>query len=232
MKFVQRFIQSAGALLLAAALAAWLGSLAGVGYLHPHDPLLGVSMPVLFLIFGGLALALAWFCLLGRKISFQLAIILWFAANLGIYQIGVHWQSGGGFSAYLLPVAVAFAVSPALINALLQALTLYLLLGGGFCLCWLWHARSPRALAAAARFQNMACPACGGHIRFASQNAGQPVPCPHCREIITLHKPENLKMSCFFCQGHIEFPAHALGQKIACPHCKMDITLKEQGQCH
>jgi hypothetical protein len=76
-------------------------------------------------------------------------------------------------------------------------------------------------------FAKMSCPACGGHIRFAAQNAGQAIPCPHCRKTITLRQPDNLKMSCFFCQGHIEFPPHALGQKIPCPHCKMDITLKE-----
>lgn len=64
-------------------------------------------------------------------------------------------------------------------------------------------------------------------LKFLIQNLGQKVPCPHCRNAVTLRKSENLKISCYFCKEHIEFPAHALGQKISCPHCKMDITLKE-----
>ena len=59
----------------------------------------------------------------------------------------------------------------------------------------------------------MSCSSCGGHIKFAVQNLGQRIACPHCQTAITLRQPENLKMSCFFCKGHIEFPSHALGQK-------------------
>ncbi len=228
MKFIQHFIPSAGALLLAAGLTALLGSLAGIGHLHPHDPLLGISMPVLFWIFCGMSLIMVWFCLFGRKLSFQLAIILWFAVNLSVYQIGVLWQSEGGFRAYLQDVAAAFAISPGLVNALLQCLTLYLLAGSVFCLALRWFDQSPRGQAAAARFQTMSCPACGVHIKFARQNLGQKTACPQCGKSVTLHQPEEkLKMSCFFCQGHIEFPPHAIGEKIPCPHCQMDITLKE-----
>ena len=54
----------------------------------------------------------------------------------------------------------------------------------------------------------MICPACGGHVKFAAQNIGQQIPCPHCRAAITLRQPdENLKMTCVLCGGHVEFPA-------------------------
>jgi hypothetical protein len=172
-------------------------------------------------------LALAWLCLRGRKASLQLAGVLWFASNLSVYQIGVLWQHDGGLRAYLQDIAVAFAVSPDLVNTLLQGLTLYLLFGSAFCWFRLWLNQSPRGQAAAAKFQRMACPVCGGHIEFPAQNAGRPISCPHCQKTITLRDRQNLKMSCFFCQGHVEFPAHAVGTKMACPHCKMDITLKE-----
>jgi len=39
----------------------------------------------------------------------------------------------------------------------------------------------------------MVCPACGGHVKFAVQNIGQQIPCPHCQASIILRKPdENL----------------------------------------
>ena len=73
----------------------------------------------------------------------------------------------------------------------------------------------------------MTCPGCGIHIRFALQNLGQRIPCPHCRKMITLREPDLLKMVCLYCKQHVEFPPHAIGQRIPCPHCKKEITLKE-----
>ena len=227
MKFIQKFIQSAGVLLLAAALVSFLGNLAGLGHLHPHDPLLAVSMPVLFWIFGGVALAIAWLCLFGRKASIQLGAVLWFAANLCVYQFGVLWQNPRSFSACLLDAAAAFGVSHDLVNFTLRSLTLYLLFGSIYCLFQLRFGRSAHAQTAAAGFQKTSCPACGVRIMFNNCNLGQTIPCPHCQKTLTLCQPAMLKMSCFFCKEHIEFPYHATGTKMACPHCRMDITLKE-----
>jgi DNA-directed RNA polymerase subunit RPC12/RpoP len=79
---------------------------------------------------------------------------------------------------------------------------------------------------AASGLIRMTCPACGGHVRFASQNLGQQIPCPHCQSAIFLSNPEEyFKMTCVLCKGHVEFPPHALGRKIPCPHCAKTITL-------
>ena len=110
------------------------------------------------------------------------------------------------------------------IGLVFEFIPVYLLLGSYAAFAGLWL---ERGRARAAETQKLFCPACGGHIKFAIQNLGQKIPCPHCQKTITLRKPENLKMSCFFCQGHIEFPSHVIGEKISCPHCKMEITLKE-----
>jgi uncharacterized paraquat-inducible protein A len=79
------------------------------------------------------------------------------------------------------------------------------------------------------RFHKMACPNCGGHIKFAPDGVGTKMPCPHCQAAITLRRPEYLKAACYFCKGHIEFPSHALGHKAKCPHCNMEITLQHVG---
>jgi DNA-directed RNA polymerase subunit RPC12/RpoP len=78
-----------------------------------------------------------------------------------------------------------------------------------------------------AETRKMTCPGCGIHIRFALQNLGQRIPCPHCQKIITLREPDLLKMVCLYCKQDVEFPPHAIGQKIRCPHCKNGMTLKE-----
>ncbi len=226
MKYIQYFLQSVEALLLAAALAFLLGNIAGIGHLHPHDPLLAIPIPVLFWIFGSMSLAIMWLYLLGQKASFKLMAILWFAVNLLVYQVGSYLYRGN-LGPYLQDIAVAFAVPSSWVDALLQIMTAYLLLGSSISLFSLWYCQTPHMLKALAKFQKMSCPACGGHIRFVIQNIGQKIPCPHCQKTITLRKQENLKMSCFFCEGHIEFPPHALGQKMSCPHCEKDITLKE-----
>ena len=43
---------------------------------------------------------------------------------------------------------------------------------------------------AAAGLMKMSCPACGGHVKFAAQNIGQQISCPHCQAAITLSKPD------------------------------------------
>jgi hypothetical protein len=226
-KYIEHFIYSAGTLLLVSALVALLGNIDGLGHLHPHDPLLILSFPILLWIFCGLSIMVAWFCFLARNLYLQLCLIIWLSATLLTYQIGLLFY-GNTFSAYLLDISAAFAIRPDLINNLLYAVIAYLLSGSLFSLFWHWYCQTPRMMRAATRFSKTSCPACGGHIQFLIQNVGRRIPCPHCQQIITLHKlEETLKMSCFFCQGHIEFPSHAIGEKMPCPHCKMDITLKE-----
>jgi uncharacterized paraquat-inducible protein A len=107
---------------------------------------------------------------------------------------------------------------------ILEMLPIYLVLGSYAAFMQLWVGRTAGL---AANSVKISCPSCGGHIKFAIQNLGQKIPCPHCQTAVTLRQPENLKMSCFFCKGRIEFPSHALGQKISCPHCKMEVSLKE-----
>jgi uncharacterized paraquat-inducible protein A len=125
-------------------------------------------------------------------------------------------------------VSAAFGISAGAVDVLLKTLVLYLLFGSFLSLLLSWAKKKSSAFPGnMASNLKISCPACGGHIRFAAQNLGQIVSCPHCQKTVTLRKPDLLKMSCFFCQEHIEFPPHAIGQKIQCPHCNNDITLKE-----
>ena len=227
MKAIRFFTDSAGVLLLGMAMAMFIANWASAGLVPPRDPVFMVSMRTIFWIVGALELSVALICLLGERVWWKAAMILWLGLNFLVYQAAFVWTGGHrSFSFYLESLARAFAITPTAAYLILGMVLLYLLSGGSVSLLWLWR-KGGAAELVAANLLKISCPSCGGYISFAIQNLGRKIPCPHCQKETTLHKPENLKMSCFFCKEHIEFPAHAIGEKIPCPHCKMDITLKE-----
>ena len=223
------FVSSASVLLLAAALALFISVWAGRGLIHPHEPLLGMSLPLFSWIIGGFELVFGLICLFGKKSILQATLVLWLAANLVAYLAGISWMGGSvGFKGYLGDVSAAFGISADTADMMLKTLVLYLLAGSLLSLLWVWAKKESGALQGnMASNLKISCPVCGGHIAFSAVNIGQKVPCPHCQKAITLRKPDLLKMACFFCREHIEFPPHAIGEKMPCPHCNMDITLKE-----
>jgi DNA-directed RNA polymerase subunit RPC12/RpoP len=217
---IRSFIYSAGALLLAAASALFMTNWANAGFGSAHDPIFSVTIRNLFWIVGGVELAVALICLFGRRIFLQLALVLWLSINLIVYRFG----TAGGFRGSIGNLSDVFGISADTADDLLKILVLCLLTGSFLSLLWLWMQKKSDD---ANGYLKTSCSSCGGHIRFATQNLGQKIACPHCQKETTLRKSDLLKMSCFFCMEHIEFPTHALGQKINCPHCKMNITLKE-----
>ena len=226
----RQFVGSAGVLLLVAALMMFISLWSGRGLVHPHEPLLGMSLPKFFCICGGFELAVALICLFGQNTFLKAVLILWLAVNFAAYQAGLWWMNGAaGFKGYLGDVSAAFGISAGTADLILKALVLYLLAGSLLSLAWSWIKKESKEIQDNADGHlKTACPSCGGHIRFASQNLGRKISCPHCQKETTLRKPGLLKMSCYFCREHIEFPSHAIGHKMRCPHCKNDITLMEQ----
>jgi DNA-directed RNA polymerase subunit RPC12/RpoP len=222
---IRIFIYSAGALLLAAASAAFMTNWASVGFGTSHDPIFMITVRRLFWIFGGIGSAVALVCLFGRQISIQLILILWLSINLVIYRLGLH----GDFRGYLDNLSHVFGIFPNTAYELLKMMVLYMLMGSSISLLlpWAWIRIQKFPVITNEHIKN-SCPSCGGRIEFPVHEIGRKTACPHCQMVITLRKSENLKMSCFFCKEHIGFPSHALGQKIRCPHCNMHITLKEQ----
>ena len=185
------------------------------------DPILGITSRQLLPIVGIVEIIIASFCLFSNKRILSLMLVAWLATNflvyvISLYSMGCHLPYG-----WINHHTVPGNLSPFLSDWLVVATSAIMIIGGGTAI-WVEHKSAEAAI-----FQKMSCPACGGHIKFETANLGQKIPCPHCRNIITLRVAENIKMSCFFCLGHIEFPAHALGRKMPCPHCRNDITLKE-----
>jgi DNA-directed RNA polymerase subunit RPC12/RpoP len=220
-KPVDYFISSVTALLAAFAAALFLCNIAHAELVAPRDPLFALRTSALFWILGMEAMAVALACVYVRPSRFKLVLVLWFAATLVIYRLGLQWQGVHNLWGYTGSLAHTFGLSNGLAIILLNLLFAYLFTGSAALLLWDCLARPEEVQLKAT------CIHCGGHIAFSSGHLGQKIVCPHCSKETTLHKPGILKMSCFFCQQHIEFPPHAIGTKIPCPHCKMDITLKE-----
>jgi hypothetical protein len=125
------FTNSAGALLLAVALAMFIANWASAPLTQPHDPVLMVPMQNLFWIVGAVALVVAMVCLFGERVWLKMTLILWLVVNLLAYQIGFSLKGGhSGFSVYLNSLAEAFGISPIAAGLILQIIFVYLLLGG------------------------------------------------------------------------------------------------------
>ena len=224
------FICTAGGVLLALSLVSLLGTTGSAQVLRLPDPLLGIPLRLTMLITGAMELVVALVCLFGQRRGLQTTLIAWLITDFAVYQIGMIWQGSHRQWGCLGNLSATLQISPHLANVVMISLFAYLFLGAYATLLWPWFAKYgevvlPRRQTSVSL--KMSCPACGVHIKFATQNLGQKIMCPQCQTAITLRKPDLLKMACFFCKEHIEFPTHSIGENIRCPHCKMDITLKE-----
>jgi predicted RNA-binding Zn-ribbon protein involved in translation (DUF1610 family) len=224
MKLTKFFIQSAGAVLLAAALVRFLIATGSDMVLVMPEPLLGLPLRYGVLLVGGFELFVALICLFGWQPGLQLGWLAWASTNYLVYWIGIFIMHCYPQTTCIGSLTDPLQLSRGKLGLMIELLPLYLFFGSCSGLLWLWWI-SRRAKAV--KFHKMTCPACGVHIRFDDRNLGQKIPCPQCHSAITLLKPDLLKIACFFCKGHIEFPSHAIGEKMCCPHCKMDITLKK-----
>lgn len=225
---ISTFLKSAGAILLVSALARFLIAAGHGPLLSRPDPVLGFSLRYAVLLVGGFEFLVALICLFGRQVYFQIGWLAWLMTNFLVFQTGCYWMRCHPQATCIGSLTDPLQLARGGMGGLAIGVLVYLVVGSYTALIWLWiNGAADRAASQSANSIKMACPACGSHIKFAAQNLGRKIPCPHCHTIISLRKPDRLKMACFFCQEHIEFPAHAIGEKLPCPHCNMDITLKE-----
>ena len=186
------------------------------------DPLLGMSLRYSVLVLGIAALVLGWLCVFTERKLSVFWVLCWVAVNLIVYRCGL-WTMGWHHPFNeIRQVGQFIGLTPWMADGVHLAISLFPVVGWG-TMIWL-----ERRKIQATQTLKVSCPACGGHVKFSTQNLGEKIPCPQCKKSLTLRQPDaKIKASCFFCEGHIEFPAHAIGEKMPCPHCKMDITLKE-----
>jgi len=213
------FILSAGGILLLTGTVKVLNFLANPQAPDMTDPVFAMQFRHLVVLVGLAEMVVACLCLFTSKRTLSLGLLTWLVATLAAYRIGI-WTMGWHHPyAWVAGWINGLDISPRAADLIIGVTSAYLLIGS-IAMLWL-----ERRMVQSAKFLKMSCPSCGVHIKFAIQNLGQKISCPHCQKETILRKPENLKMSCVLCGGHIEFPPHSIGQKIQCPHCAKSITL-------
>jgi len=136
-KVIRWFTDSAGALLLALAMAMFIGNTDGSMWVPPHDPLLVISMPVVFWIVGALELAVGLVCLFGKRAWLKTTLTLWLAVTFLAYEFGLFWAAGPrSFAGYMGNLASAFHVTPGTAFWILTMAFVYLLSGSVVSLLW------------------------------------------------------------------------------------------------
>jgi len=206
-----------GGVLFFVGLAEIIGAFDPSQSLNIADPIFGIAFRHLMLIAGTAQLAASLILLFTNWKMRGLGLAAWVAANFLVFRIGL-WNGGWHQAAGFMVGPLGF--SPHVTDIITSLLSVFLLTAAG--LVFLMQCR----VTDAARFSKTFCPACGGHVKFAIQNLGQQISCPHCRVAMMLQSPgDTMKMTCVLCGGHVEFPVHAIGQKIPCPHCAKTITL-------
>lgn len=227
-----------GGILAFNGFADLIGLLAKSRLLDMPDPLLGIPFWNVSLTVAAAQLLVAALCLFTNRRTLSLWLAAWLAVNFLMYRIGL-WTMGWHHPyGWLQGLMNSLNISPVRADVVSFGTTGLLLFGS---LTLLWYSRR----VANGESLKMACPACGGKIKYSTHNAGQNLPCQHCQTLITLGNPppvapqpvrdgrspeamvRTLKIACTKCGGHIEFSTNSFGQKIPCPHCQAVIILQK-----
>ncbi len=74
--------------------------------------------------------------------------------------------------------------------------------------------------------QPVPCPHCRQPIAADSSLAGQVVTCPHCQgQLIMPGAAEAQTIACPYCDGHITTDPALAGQVVMCPHCRGQVQM-------
>lgn len=180
------FVISAGGILAFAGVNSLLGVIGKTQVLNLPDPLLGIPLRYVLLLFGLLELVAAWLCLFTRKRTLSLGLVAWLVVNFAVYRIGL-WTMGWPHPwIFIGGLTNAFNISPFLADAILFQVALYLLAGSAILLL-----RPPKEAAttpAAPVYFKVHCPTCGGKTAFDAQWVGHTITCPHCGNPLVLNK--------------------------------------------
>ena len=115
---------------MALATGMFVSNVVEAGWVPAHDPLLVISMPIVFWITGVVELAVGLVCLFGERASLKPPLILWLAMVFLTYQLGLFWTVGRrSFHGYWGNLADTFHFSPDAACWILMAAFVYLLIG-------------------------------------------------------------------------------------------------------
>lgn len=137
-KMVRYFLYSAGALLLATAVAKLASGTGQSRILLEHDPVTGFQFRVLLVMGGCLEAIVALACFFSRQFWFPVVLVAWLVTNLTAYRFWL-WQTGWNKTCRCLGnLTDALHIPPQTTDMAMKIILAYLLIGCCASLFWLW----------------------------------------------------------------------------------------------
>ena len=149
---VRLFIWSAGALFFITGMAKLVSAIGSADVLRMRDPILAIPFRYLFVLAGGLELAIAFFCVFGRRMELQVGSIAWLATVFLVYRLGlwlIDYHKGCSCLGNLMEV---LHISQEMAGQIMRGVLVYLLVGSYVLLVWLlWHRRNISSISSSVR---------------------------------------------------------------------------------
>jgi hypothetical protein len=140
-RIITFFLFSAGILLSATALAKLVSSFGSAGILRMPDPVLGLPFRYMFLGVGACELAVAAVCFLGKNVLWRAASVAWLALSFVVYRAGLVWVGYHRPCSCLGNLTDMLHIRPEAADNAMKGVLVYLLIGSGGTLFWLWKQR-------------------------------------------------------------------------------------------
>lgn len=135
-KLTRLFIFSAGAILMATALAKFVSSSGSAPILEAQDPVLPIPIRYLFALVGAVETGVVGACFLSKRRWIPTALVAWLSTGFVLYRLGLVWVGYHGHCPCLGNVTDALHLSPFVVDWTMRFIVLYLLAGSYTTLCW------------------------------------------------------------------------------------------------
>ncbi len=138
------FILSASLVLMLTALAKLITAWSGDEKLMTSvDPVFGMSFKFIFLAVGGIEIAVAVFCVFGKKMLFEQATVLcWLALSMVLYRVGLYVTGYNKPCGCIGDVTEALGISEAIADKGLKFILAYLVIGSSYLLIANWNRKN------------------------------------------------------------------------------------------
>jgi hypothetical protein len=137
-KITRLFISSAGACLLLTAAAKLISTFGEAHVLQAREPLLGIAFRDLFWLVGSIELAVGLFCLFGKRVGMQAALVAWLGTNFVLYRLGLWWVGYQKPCGCMGNLTDALHITPRTADTIMKVVLVYLLIGSYTTLYSLW----------------------------------------------------------------------------------------------
>jgi len=148
-KAIRFFTQSAGVILLATAAGKLVSANGSARILQIFDPILSITFRDVFVIISLIEIVVAFICLFGKQVRWQISLLVWLVTNFVIYRIGLFLIGYHKPCPCLGNFTDALYISQQTADTAMKIILAYLLIGSYTSLFWLWRQKRQAVSASA-----------------------------------------------------------------------------------